>query len=377
MSRAREILRAYLQRKASDREAAASGVVQEENLRRLLQNTARRPPEHLEAYLLRAMPRAAARRHAPRRLFRWSWPGAGLAPAWALGAALAATGVLIGWHLRSAPPSTSLARVTKGPGGNSYHQGQPPPPPAPTLIGYVLLPQGELLRQRAGQESGTPVEGGTALYLGDTLETEADATGSVVFLDGSICRLAASTTLKYGGPPRPGMKRPSELRLASGETWNQVEKGGPPFAVAGPAATAVVHGTVFGVHVSENGTTSVRVTAGRVEVRNSAGSVLVSAGMQTAARVGQPPLAPTLVPRLVPRHPGRPAGRAKGLPTIESHQPVRRGPEKPASLDKATERRVPPKPSTGEETTQTPHGPMQSSGMPAADPAPVPFTTSH
>src|SRR5262249_14832666 len=158
-----------------DPKVNASGGVPEENLRRLLQGTAPRPPEHLEARLLRAMPRAASQRRTARRFFRWSWPGAGLAPAWALGAALAATGMLVGCHLHRGAGPVSV----KQPGGNGgeWHGPPPPPPvkPEPILIGYVLLPQGEMLCRPAGKEDWTAVEGGTALHLGDTLRTEADS----------------------------------------------------------------------------------------------------------------------------------------------------------------------------------------------------------
>jgi hypothetical protein len=218
-------------------------------------------------------------------------------PAGALGLAALA----LAWHLHSRRPS-QMANVPPPPPAPRFHIVPVPRRTEPPLIGYVLLPEGELRLRSAGEEGWRSVEGGDAIHLGDTLETEADASGSVVFLDGSDCRLTARTTLRYDGSKRADVKRPDQVDLSRGEAWFSVQKGGPTFAVRAPAATAVVHGTFFGVAVGRRGATTLRVKVGAVRLSNARGAVMVKAGLQSLALAGRPPQPPVpLVSETKPR----------------------------------------------------------------------------
>jgi hypothetical protein len=380
VSRAEEILRDYLARRRSQ---TAPPAVQEENLRRLLQHTAaaHRPADYLESHLLETMVRAAheqAARHQERRPWPWLRPVPGRWTALAL-ATVALAAVVAAWQLRPSPSPRPVVELP--PSGNTV----PLPPAAPPheadhkLVGYVLLPQGEMLRRSPGQADWQSVEGGDPIRLGDALRTEAGSSGSLVFLDGSDCRLASGTTLTCLGSPEPEMKRPSRIKLPRGEAWFRVEKGGPTFMVEAPAATAVVQGTFFGVAVEPKGNTTLRVAEGAVRLTTARGAILVRAGRQSTVLAGRPPQAPVQLvypkprPRPAPavRTPARP-GRSPGTtdtppghtgsPTFEMKRPERRSPEGSSEAQPDSEA----KPGT----------PLDSSGhVPDSEPRP-PVSTS-
>lgn len=313
MRQAREILREYLKRRRPDEKPVSAASLQEENLRRLLRRVgaAHSPSEPFEAKLRHAMLREAAELRArPRR----GWPRlpslAGRA--WVPAAALAMAGLAFAVQLYRFRPAVSTREPDTikvvAEGGGMAHPSIPLPVDRAQhpRIGSVLMSQGELLRQRAGDQGWEAVESGTSVHLGDTLRTAANAAGSIVFLDSSICELAADTALSFEGAAQAELERPLRVRLARGETWNQVEKGGPTFQVQTPAATAAVRGTSFGVKVDQKGRkTTLRVQEGSVELQNPQGAVLVPAGMLAVAVTGRAPQRPApLAPARRPQ-PGR------------------------------------------------------------------------
>ncbi len=374
MKRAREILHDYLERREPG--VSPDPALQDENLRRLLRYAAaaRQPSERFETDLLAAMQQAGAvHRSAPCPGLRWPSIRPSTLRVWSPIAALALVSLALAWQLRHAPRPIRIADVPVATDRRSQATDVSPRP-RPALIGYVLLPEGELLRREAGKRDWAPVEGGMALHLGDTLRTDATATGSVVFRDGSVCRLAASTTLEYAGPYQADIKRPSELRLTRGETWNQVEKGGPEFRVVAPAATAVVHGTTFTVAVGPNGQTTLRVQEGKVELRNALASVPVRAGMQSMARAGEPPGAAVPLPRPVKSRPAviaSPGGAAAhpkdpGAGGLKLHLKMQRG----DARKHPTTKPAPPK-----EPAPSPDAPIESSGAARDERTAAPFST--
>lgn len=318
MRQAREILQEYRERKAGEGTARSAAALREENLRRLLRHVgaAHQPADGLEARLLQAMLRAAVDRQGRpgrgdgirRRPLLW--------PIWAPAAALAFCAILFATRFHHAPaPPRSAPLAAKPP------QPAPPKPvqaaAAPAApIGLVIM--GELRRRHASQTAWEPIGSDASIFLGDEVRTGADSSASIVFLDSSVCRLLPNTTLRYAGTARAGLARPSLLELVRGETWNTVEKGGPPFAVRTRAATATVWGTEFGVAVDGRGKTTLRVKEGKVQLQAARASEFVTAGMQAIALPGHTPeppvgMAPPLGP---PRHtpkPGAPSFPPSGV----------------------------------------------------------------
>ena len=153
------------------------------------------------------------------------------------------------------------------------------------------------------------------------------------------------------------------------------------FELRTPTVAAVVRGTEFGVAVDAKGKTTLRVTQGKVELQTTRATVLVPAGMQTAALPGRAPQSPVLmVAAAKPRPKGKPqpgtlhvvppAGQnAAGTATDSSGKTFHRSPE--------------PTPTPATPTDSSPQGaPTDSSGAPASSSGdhgtepPIPISTS-
>jgi len=362
---AREILREYRDRKRSDAGAHAPEALREENLRRLLRHVgaAHPPPEPFEDRLLRAMLRTGEERAARRGRRGWIQLSRPVWQVWApAAAALVVSALVFAAQLSHSSHPTAMARLQIRP--------QPPSPPFPSprltpkqppLIGRVLT--GDLLRRHPGEERAEPGGSDAEIHLGDEVSTDANMEASVVFLDYSVCWLLPNSTLRYTSAVRTGLKRPSLLLLTRGETWNTVEKGGPPFMVRTPSATAVVHGTEFGVAVDAKGKTTLRVTAGKVELQAAHTSVFVRAGMQSVALPGQAPQPPvSLLPAPKPPSQGQP--RPGPLPVAPPGGGKRAG-AAPDQHGKTFQRSLPPAAQPPASTDGSPPtAPFDSSGAP-------------
>jgi tetratricopeptide (TPR) repeat protein len=77
------------------------------------------------------------------------------------------------------------------------------------------------------------------------------------------------------------------LNLLKGEIWSRGR--GRPLQIRTPAATATIRGTEFDLLVSPAEESRLAVLEGTVELRNAQGGVVVKAGEQATARVGEPP----------------------------------------------------------------------------------------
>jgi len=119
----------------------------------------------------------------------------------------------------------------------------------------------------------------------DLIKTGSDSGARLSTSSGAAIRLASSTELSLvpaGGRASAGDER---IRLTQGRVDVEVSKRAPghTFSVSTPDALVVVHGTRFTVEVSRAKpgmvpVTSVRVTEGKVSVRNSRGAAMLEAG---------------------------------------------------------------------------------------------------
>jgi ferric-dicitrate binding protein FerR (iron transport regulator) len=228
-----------------------------------------------------------------------------LAPA----AALACGAFATVWHARAGRQVASIAHPTMPYSGSAASTPRPARPRgARPVVGLVIM--GELQRRHPGTTLWEPVDSGSKIELDDTLSTGPDASASIVFMDTSVSRLSPNSTVQYTGPGRGPAPRPSRVRLARGETWSVVEKGGPPFVVETQTAQAVVHGAEFGVGVDAHERTTLQVKEGQVALQAGGATVMVGMGMQALVLPGHPPLPPVpmaSVPRTRPtaRHPAK------------------------------------------------------------------------
>jgi ferric-dicitrate binding protein FerR (iron transport regulator) len=376
VSRAREILRDYLERRRSGPGTGSPEAFRDENLRRLLRHVsaARQPTERLEPRLLEAMRRegretAGRRGRGWRRFSRPAWLI--LAPATALAGIAAA----VIWHAHSIPVSR-VAYHPLTPPGISHRVVSPTPESRErTVVGLVIM--GELERRQPGENRWAPVDSGSSIFLGDRVRTGPAATGSIVFLDGSVSRLLPNSTLQYTAAAHGGIRRPNRVLLARGEAWHTIEKGGPPFVVQTPTAEAIVHGTEFGVSVDARRRTTLRVKTGLVELRAARAMVMVVDGMQSVVLPGHGPTPPMRVRPLV-RTATDPKGHSGPLHTVPPASHPKAEPEKAHG---AIFHRSPPPgaPTPGPSEPASPPGDTSGAGTAKSDDgaeAAQPFSTS-
>jgi tetratricopeptide (TPR) repeat protein/outer membrane receptor protein involved in Fe transport len=135
----------------------------------------------------------------------------------------------------------------------------------------------------------------------DVVRTGPGSRVAILLVDESQIKVNANSTLaiKQVGP-RPGRPVPAALgllqtilNLLSGEIWirSRVE----PFEIQTPVATATIRGTEMNLSIGPADAARLAVLEGLVEFRNPQGSVLVAAGEQAAAKVGEAPRKTVLV----------------------------------------------------------------------------------
>lgn len=152
---------------------------------------------------------------------------------------------------------------------------------------------------RAGQWQ--PAKLRQSLVPGDVVRTGPGSRVAILLADESPIKVNANSMLeiKQVGPP-PGKPIPvafrllqTVLNLLSGEIWtgSRVE----PFEVQTPAATATIRGTEMNLSTVPANAARLAVLEGVVEFRNLQGSVLVTAGEQATAKIGEAPRKTVLV----------------------------------------------------------------------------------
>lgn len=161
----------------------------------------------------------------------------------------------------------------------------------------VLYVQGNANVQRSTgpRDHVTP---GMQLVMGDTLLTEANASATLEFADGSRLlvqehsQLIFDTLSAYG---KTGMVD-TRIRLMSGRVESQVKPVQTPagrFEVWTPAATSAVRGTRFRAAIGgSDGLARAEVTEGDIDVIASGTTTVVNTGFGTVVKQGQPPPPP-------------------------------------------------------------------------------------
>ncbi len=129
-------------------------------------------------------------------------------------------------------------------------------------------------------KTGQSLDAGTSVRTGDT------GRATIQFPDGSLTRLAPSTTVTIqaaqlnGG----GTLKSASLAVKVGRTFSVVQKlaSGASFAVAGHSVSAQVRGTQFEVAVNHDSSNVIKVFEGTVQVAGQT-TITLNAGQQVSA----------------------------------------------------------------------------------------------
>jgi ferric-dicitrate binding protein FerR (iron transport regulator) len=157
----------------------------------------------------------------------------------------------------------------------------------------------------AGSDTWQPASAGERLEAGSQVRTGPLSAAKLVFFDGSTTDLGAEAGLAVVqmNARRDGGKAVILLRQTSGQTRSHVRRlpdQASRFEIRTPAAVVTVRGTEFTTAIETDGTTSVAVAEGLVEVTARETTVAVPAGQRTVVQPQQPPSTPALVPPATP-----------------------------------------------------------------------------
>jgi hypothetical protein len=129
---------------------------------------------------------------------------------------------------------------------------------------------------------------GAVVQAGDSVQTDDKGRAGIILPDGTLTRLAATTTIKLDSAhfTKGGNLHDVSLSADVGRTFTNVQRlvSGATFDVKGKSATASVRGTKFEVYITPDATMTVKVFAGTVILHNASGSVTINAGQQATAK---------------------------------------------------------------------------------------------
>jgi ferric-dicitrate binding protein FerR (iron transport regulator) len=157
----------------------------------------------------------------------------------------------------------------------------------------------------AGSDTWRPVLASEQLEAGSQVRTGPRSAARLRFFDGSTTDLGAEAGLAVVqmNARRDGGKAIILLRQTSGQTHSHVRRlpdQASRFEIKTPAAVVAVRGTEFTTVVETDGTTSVAVAEGLVEVTAQEITVSVPAGQRTIVQPGRPPSTPAMIPPVRP-----------------------------------------------------------------------------
>ncbi|NIV29818.1 MAG: hypothetical protein GWN58_10020, partial [Anaerolineae bacterium] len=138
---------------------------------------------------------------------------------------------------------------------------------------------------------------GDRVEAGDRIRTSSHSTARLVFFEGSTTDLMPSTEVAFiqVSVRREGSDRIIALHQRLGRTYSRVQQlsdATSHFEIKTPTAIAGVRGTEFAIVVEDDGTTSVTVVEGLVEVTAQDKTVTVLAGEKTTVQPERPPSSP-------------------------------------------------------------------------------------
>jgi tetratricopeptide (TPR) repeat protein len=128
---------------------------------------------------------------------------------------------------------------------------------------------------------------GQSLAIGDKVRTGEDSRATVRMTDLSILRIGELTTSEIT-PPGTATGEPG-LNVKEGTSYFFSREKSREMRIETPAANGAIRGTEFVVVVAANGSTTVTMLDGEVELSNAQGSLLLTNGEQAKVDVGGRP----------------------------------------------------------------------------------------
>jgi len=127
----------------------------------------------------------------------------------------------------------------------------------------------------------TLARNGLLLYAKDLVKTGNDGKATLLFRDGSEIRLFESTEFLIESAKEAPTKKRSfryKLRMKKGAFWGMLKRGRQNTTLSTPTATIGVKGTALRVTELDNGSATIALTEGSIEVRNGASMVKLTPG---------------------------------------------------------------------------------------------------
>jgi tetratricopeptide (TPR) repeat protein len=149
----------------------------------------------------------------------------------------------------------------------------------------VLEASGKVEFQPAGSPNWYQCTTNHALFAGDQLRTGPRSRAAVRLSDQTVFRMSEQGYLRL----RPEAKKRSALDLLKGVFYFFHRDNPGEFDLQTPVVSAVVRGTEFDVKVAEDGTTTLTVLEGEVEMANELGELQLQSGEQGRAEPGKKP----------------------------------------------------------------------------------------
>jgi hypothetical protein len=192
----------------------------------------------------------------------------------------------------------------------------------------MTVAQGATLDRVSGAVEILPANGdtwrlasvGERVETGDRIRTGSLSTARLVFFEGSTTDLMASTEVAVTqvSARREGSDKIIALHQWLGRTYSCVQQlsgRASRFEIETPTAVAGVRGTEFIIAVEGDGTTSVAVVEGLVEVTAQETTVTVLAGEKTTVQPERPPSTPAQHLQSTPR-PAAPVPKPGATTTV-------------------------------------------------------------
>jgi tetratricopeptide (TPR) repeat protein len=139
---------------------------------------------------------------------------------------------------------------------------------------------------KAGAQWG-PASVGQPLSVGDKVRTGEDSRAAVRLTDLSVYRMDELSKIEIT-PPSSASDKPG-LNVKEGTTYFFSREKSKEMRIETPAANGAIRGTEFVITVAANGSTTVTMLDGEVELSNAQGSVVVTSGEQAKVDVGGAP----------------------------------------------------------------------------------------
>jgi tetratricopeptide (TPR) repeat protein len=150
-----------------------------------------------------------------------------------------------------------------------------------------LLSKENIVNVASGSGAWAPGTVGQALAVGDKVRTGEDSLATVRLTDMTVLRIDELTTTTIT-PPSAASDKPG-LNVKEGTTYFFSREKSREMRVETPAANGAMRGTEFVLTVAANGSTTLTMLDGEVELSNAQGSLLVTSGEQAKVNVGGRP----------------------------------------------------------------------------------------